>query len=425
MIRNAILYVLRKKTRTVIIFIILTVVLSFLYSCLNIMKLINNLENNLYKISNTSISITKKNDESFELNEFKEIENVQEVKKIITQYDGLAKAIDTEPVDGMQNVEIDYLQDEMKNLLSVEAINNTENDILFYSGIFTIIEGRHIEKDDRGKILIHEELAKKNSLHLNNKIKLELLELDKDKAKEESEFEIIGIFSGKKQEIYTGLSSDFSENMVFIDYESSQIALNKTKEHKIVNKISVFSDDLEESNISYSKIKEIKTDWSKYSISKDNNVFEETLKSVEGIKHIIKIMLFSIMLGGVTVISLILILWLRERIYEIGILLSIGISKIKIIAQFMFELVFISLPAIVISLFLGNLILNQIISGFIDTDSSTLNIKNLLQNNQLISKLVVLLQSYGILISIIAISVTIACTMIVLKKPKEILSKIS
>lgn len=139
MIRNAILYVLRKKTRTVIIFIILTVVLSFLYSCLNIMKLINNLENNLYKISNTSISITQKNDESFELNEFKEIENVQEVKKIITQYDGLAKAIDIEPVDGMQNVEKDYLQDEMKNLLSVEAINNTENDILFYSGIFNII----------------------------------------------------------------------------------------------------------------------------------------------------------------------------------------------------------------------------------------------------------------------------------------------
>lgn len=260
---------------------------------------------------------------------------------------------------------------------------------------------------------------------MNNKIKLELLKLDNDKAKEELEFEIIGIFSGKKQEIYTGLSSDFSENMVFIDYESSQIALNKTKEHKIVNKISVFSDDLEESNISYKKIKEIKTDWSKYSISKDNNVFEETLKSVEGIKHIIKIMLFSIMFGGVTVISLILILWLRERIYEIGILLSIGISKIKIIAQFMFELAFISLPSIVISLFLGNLILNQIISGFIDTDSSTLNIKNLLQNNQLTSKLVVLLQSYGILISIIAISVTIACTMIVLKKPKEILSKIS
>ena len=51
MIQNAILYVLRKKKRTCILFIILTTVLSFLYSSLNIMKLSNNLENNLYKIS--------------------------------------------------------------------------------------------------------------------------------------------------------------------------------------------------------------------------------------------------------------------------------------------------------------------------------------------------------------------------------------
>ena len=55
MIQNAILYVLRKKKRTCILFIILTTVLSFLCSSLNIMKLSNNLENNLYKISNTSI----------------------------------------------------------------------------------------------------------------------------------------------------------------------------------------------------------------------------------------------------------------------------------------------------------------------------------------------------------------------------------
>ena len=49
MIQNAILYVLRKKKRTCILFIILTTVLSFLYSSLNIMKLSNNLENDLYK----------------------------------------------------------------------------------------------------------------------------------------------------------------------------------------------------------------------------------------------------------------------------------------------------------------------------------------------------------------------------------------
>ena len=71
MIQNAILYVLRKKKRTCSLFIILTTVLSFLYSSLNIMKLSNNLENDLYKISNTSLSITQNNNENFKINQFK------------------------------------------------------------------------------------------------------------------------------------------------------------------------------------------------------------------------------------------------------------------------------------------------------------------------------------------------------------------
>ena len=86
---------------------------------------------------------------------------------------------------------------------------------------------------------------------------------------------------------------------------------------------------------------------SKYFVEKDSNAFEESLESVSGIKHMIKIMTYSIMLGGIIVLSLILILWLRERIYEIGIFLSIGTSKIHIIMQFIFELLFISIPSII------------------------------------------------------------------------------
>ena len=178
MIQNAILYVLRKKKRTCILFIILTTVLSFLCSSLNIMKLSNNLENNLYKISNTSISITQKDNQSFEINQFKEMENIQEIKEIIPQYDCLAKATNVEVVDGIQKVERENLPEILKNTFSIESTNSTKNNVLFNSGIFTIIDGRHIEKNDREKILIHEELAKKNNLKLHSKINLELIDLD-------------------------------------------------------------------------------------------------------------------------------------------------------------------------------------------------------------------------------------------------------
>ena len=428
MIQNAILYVLRKKKRTCILFIILTTVLSFLYSSLNIMKLSNNLENNLYKISNTSISITQKDNQNFEINQFKEMENIQEIKEIIPQYDCLAKATNVEVVDGIQKVERENLPEILKNTFSIESTNSTKNNVLFNSGIFTIIGGRHIEKNDREKILIHEELAKKNNLKLHSKINLELIDLeqlDNNEAKKEYEFEVIGIFTGKKQEKYTGLSSDFSENMLFIDYESSQKALNKTQNNKIANKITVYSDNFEESNISFNKIKELKINLTKYTIEKNDGIFQEVLESVNGIKYIIKIMICSIIISGVIVLSLILILWLRERIHEIGILLSIGTSKLKIMFQFIFELIFISLPSIFVSFFLGNIISDQIIGTFIHNDNSTMIIQNLLKNDDTVSKLITFLQSYGMLLIVIFLSVAISCAMILIKKPKEILSKIS
>lgn len=76
------------------------------------------------------------------------------------------------------------------------------------------------------------------------------------------------------------------------------------------------------------KLKEFKIDELKYFVEKDFNVFEEFLELVSGIKYIIKVMIYFIMLVGMVVFLLILILWLRERIYEIGIFLFIGIFKI-------------------------------------------------------------------------------------------------
>ncbi len=425
MLKNAIAYILRKRNRTIIVFIILTVVLSCLYSCLNISKSTSNLEKDLYKISNTSLSITKNNGDTFETNQFKELDNIKEIKEIITVYDGLARTTNIKVVDGTQLIERDDFSGEYKNMLSVEATNNSEKNNLFSSGVFTIIKGRHINNDDRGKILIHKELAEKNKLNLNDKIKLELIDFNNSKKKMEYEFEIIGIFTGKKQEKYTGLSSDFSENMVFVDYESSQKALNKYENNKIVSKLEIFSDSSENTKVALNKIKKIKTAWSQYNVSSDNNVLEETLESIDGIKHIINIMTYSIMLSGIIVLSLILILWLRERMHETGVLLSIGISKIKIVTQFILELLFISLPSLVLSLFLGNVILNIIVGGFTNSDDSTIMVDSLLKNNNLISNLITFLESYGILIGIIVLSVIIASLMILIKKPKEILSKIS
>ena len=425
MIKNAIAYITRKRNRTLIIFIILTIVLSCLYSCLTIMKSSNKIEKTLYESSNSSISITKKDGKYFNVNQFKDIEKLKEIEEKIIQYDGLAKLKGAKVVSGEQRINREDLSDEFKNVVSLEATNNTKRNVLFSSGVFTIKKGKNIGGNDKNSIIVHEEFAKQNNLKLGDEVNLELLDIEKSGKTKSHKFKIIGIFSGKKQETYTGLSSDFSENMVFVDYSTSQEILNKSENNKIANKILMYSGSAESTDLALNKLKELKIDESKYFVEKDSNAFEESLESVSGIKHIIKIMTYSIMLGGMVVLSLILILWLRERIYEIGIFLSIGRSKIQIIMQFIFELIFISIPSIVSSLFLGNVLLKVIVDGFINSEDSMISGGSLINNSSFMSNITTLGQTYLILISIIVLSVVFASSLILIKKPKEILSKIS
>lgn len=425
MIKNAIAYITRKRNRTLIIFIILTIVLSCLYSCLTIMKSSNEIEKALYESSNSSISITKKDGKYFNVNQFKDIEKIKEVEKIIIQYDGLAKLKDAKVVSGEQRINREDLSDEFKNVVSLEATNNTKRNILFSSGVFTIKEGKNIEENDKNSIIVHEEFAKQNNLKLGDEVDLELLDIEKSGKIKSHKFKIIGIFSGKKQETYTGLSSDFSENMVFVDYSTSQEILNKSENNKIANKILMYSGSAESTDLALNKLKELKIDESKYFVEKDSNAFEESLESVSEIKHMIKIMTYSIMLGGIIVLSLILILWLRERIYEIGIFLSIGTSKIQIIMQFIFELLFISIPSIISSLFLGNVLIKVIAGGLINSENSMISGGNLINDSSFMLNITTFGQSYLVLISIIVLSVVFASSLILIKKPKEILSKIS
>ena len=425
MIKNALAYVSRKKNRTLIVLVILTLVLSCLYACLSIMKSSNNLEKTLYKTSNSSLSITKKASGYFVVNQFKDIRKIKQIQDIVAQYNGTAKLTNAKVVTGEQRIQRDDVPNEFKNLVSVEAINNIKKNVLFSSGVFTIKQGRGIDKNDRNKIMVHEDFAKKNNLKLHDKISLELTKIDNSGTHPAHQFEIVGIFSGKKQEKYTGLSSDFSENSMFVDYQASQTALGLKEANQVANKLNLFTSSPEQLDEALKRVQQLSIDWTSYDVAKDDNAFKEAIESLGGVKYIINIMTYAIMAGGVIVLSLILMLWLRERVYEIGILLSIGFSKVKIVSQFILELIFISLPATVISLVFGNLLLSQIVSGFVSADETGTLANNLLSSDSGGNSLLTFTQSYGILISIIIISVVLSSIMILIKKPKKILSQIS
>lgn len=425
-IQKSLAYVTRKKKRTTIVFLILTAVLSSLYACLSVVNSSSNLENSLYKASNSSFSIVKKDSQGFNYKDIKNIRNIKEIKESLLEYEGLAKPKNAKAISANQQVQRDNLGEDSKNIVAIHSTNNTAKNTLFSSGMFKLKQGHHLKQNDREKALIHEAFAQKNNLKIGDKIELNLINTsDKKTETQKTKSEIAGIFGGKKQEKYTGLSSDFSENTIFSDFETTMQALNMSENERLLSKITLYTETADQLDKAIAKTEKLNIDWSKYNIDKNNAAFKDTLESIVGIKNIINLMTYLIIIGGSVVLSLILILWLRERIYEIGILLSIGVSKLQIVSQFIIELVLISIPTIIISFILGNLVFSLITKGLSKAEETSSIASSFTKNIFGLDSLMVFTQSYCILITIIILSVIISSMMILTKKPKEILSKIS
>ena len=131
-------------------------------------------------------------------------------------------------------------------------------------------------------------------------------------------------------------------------------------------------------------------------------------------------------IASVIILSLVLIFWLRERLHEIGILLSIGTSKTKIILQQIIELVYIAVFSIILSSVLENAILKYGVKNAIDK----LGVDNLPEaiSQQILNVKVELgyvLTVSAIVFLIIVCSIVITSLITLRMKPKEILSKMS
>ena len=121
-------------------------------------------ENNLYRSLNTSFSIKRiEADQTFQLSQLDDLKQIKGLEKISPELETIAKLTDKEVVTGEQSIQRDDLTEAEKNLISLIALEDSSKDVSFTSSAFTLKEGRHIEKGDSQKILVHEELAKKNN----------------------------------------------------------------------------------------------------------------------------------------------------------------------------------------------------------------------------------------------------------------------
>ena len=419
-------YLIRKKIRTGILFFIMVLISSAVLAVLSMQESTGKVEEKLLSLSNSGFQVESiLNDGGIQKKQLTQIEKTDGVKDVQYEYDAVGQLQDAKAVQREQSVQLD--QGNLGELVGVRGVSDSNNEMNFASGALNIQSGRSLTKEDRNKVLIHEELAKENNWTVGSKIKMKLFKNGEEGggSYDEITVEVVGIFNGKLSEQSTGLTSDLTENRMYMDYKTSQLLAGNKESNEVVHRAIYTVKNPSQLDSVIKEVKNLSLNWETLQLSKNEQVFEQVSGPISNFKSLMMLLTGSVFALAVIILFLILLFTLRERIHEFGILLSLGISRGKIISQILLELFTIASGSYLIALFFGEFVANQFYSGLISSDDIPAQVKSLFESSLPQLTLMEGAKTLVIVIVIILLAVLFSTAVILMKKPKKILSQMN
>ncbi len=284
----------------------------------------------------------------------------------------------------------------------------------FQSGKYKLVDGRHITPKDRHACLISKELSDYNKLSVGDKVKMYCLDADSI-----SEFKIVGIFDGTEGTSGNPLTVDqIPANCGYIDYATVFELFEDIIDGYA--QLTIYVEDPVSVQNVYDKISdlpELKDKTLKLTI--DTDEYDVISTPLESLQKLVNTTIVIISAVSVVILTLLLTVWIRGRKKEIGILLSIGKSKVNIILQIFTETFVVAVISFVAAIPFSNLIMEK--AGAFLVSRVTTGTVNL--NVQIDTAY--LLPIYIIGIVLITAAVIASSWTVVRSKPKDILTKMS
>lgn len=284
----------------------------------------------------------------------------------------------------------------------------------FQSGKYKLVDGRHITPKDRHACLISKELSDYNKLSVGDKVKMYCLDADSI-----SEFKIVGIFDGTEGTSGNPLTVDqIPANCGYIDYATVFELFEDIIDGYA--QLTIYVEDPVSVQNVYDKISdlpELKDKTLKLTI--DTDEYDVISTPLESLQKLVNTTIVIISAVSVVILTLLLTVWIRGRKKEIGILLSIGKSKVNIILQIFTETFVVAVISFVASIPFSNLIVEK--AGAFLVSRVTTGTVNL--NVQIDTAY--LLPIYIIGIVLITATVIASSWTVVRSKPKDIFTKMS
>lgn len=413
-LKRAYLYTTRKKIRTGLLFSIILIISTLLIVCFSINSSTDIASANVRRSLKSGITINAKT--------LRDGLNNNDIEKILN-IDGLTEDYN------LRSYTTTYYKNEEKEKLKtrddtgIKVYDNagrvvsdlfSEKDTYFTDEGFKLVEGEPITPDTKYSALVHEDFAEENNLGIDDSIILENIEGNEVSVK----VKIIGIFTSTRKsnsESYMDTTNLF-ENIIFTDLQTSSELIYESDNLKYQYGDFIVEDPQNLDKI-IDEVKEIDSvEWDKCKITKDDSTYQNVKESLESLQSIVSVAITVIFVISIVLIILILNLWTKHRVYEIGVLLSIGINKLDIIKQQIVEIFMVSIPAFLFS-FITSSIVNQMVSSKLIEDISnsikvTVNISDWL-----------IVSILGLLIIIVATILSII--QITRIKPRDIFSEVN
>ncbi|MGE7621473.1 ABC transporter permease [Viridibacillus sp. NPDC096237] len=214
-----------------------------------------------------------------------------------------------------------------------------------------LVEGEGITPKTVGKnvAMIEKKLAKKNNLKVGDKLQLGEVMNEELTTKE---LEIIGIYESKEEaKSFGGHSFALLEpaNQIYVPYSVMNSLENAIYSLKDPKDIDAFKEEVKKTGLP-----------AYYELDAQDNVYKQMIGPIENIASFSKTIVIMVSIAGATILGLIIMLSIKERRKEMGILLSIGEKKWKLMGQLLVEVLCIAVLAFALSLAIGEKVSQKI-----------------------------------------------------------------
>jgi putative ABC transport system permease protein len=239
---------------------------------------------------------------------------------------------------------------------SLSGTNRTENLDIFLGNV-KLVSGRTLTADDLKSgnkvVIISEDVVKSNNLQIGDTISLSRVTQQRPNN-QNSQPSVPGATTTVKSDgfqivgIYQAVKEGFDVNTLFTSNTVIE-TINGTTASDNTNASIVFLLD------SPDHVNAFKQEASSYLTSKyhvlysDDSEYVSLTKPLNLISFITSILIWVVFIAGAAIIIALVTIFVRDRKFEIGLLLSSGEGRLKIVSQFIIEMLIISILAFVIS----------------------------------------------------------------------------